>query len=783
MRATMNAQEPLSPAAIPATLQRALQHHERGALDAAAALYRQILQADPQHADALHLLGVLALQQGRLDEAVQLISQAVARRPADNYLCNLGNALKAQGRLADAVAAYRQALALNPRMQQALGNLGDALLQLGLADEAAAVCRQAVALAPGAAELHANLGNALLRQGQVPEALASYQHALHLQPRWPLLHRLLGDALLAHGDAAQALQAYGQAQALGLDDAELHRRSGEAAWLLGDVGLAVEAQLQALQRSDTAACRQSFVQAVRRAHFQAPHVAARAMLLRALREAWCEVSELLTPATSLIEAEPALQAALSGAGALTPQQEAALAADGLLMSLLPLDALNSVLLERLLTRLRRQWLLQGTTAADHTLRAALALQCGINDHVYACAADEHEALHALRERLLATVQAGSPAPAEHDLLLLACYEPLDRIAGAARWAELPWPSAVAAVLRQQVQEPAERAALAAAMPRLTPVADAVSLRVQAQYEIHPYPQWTRPPPGPAAVPFDDWRALRFPGSAHPARARQAQVLVAGCGTGQHAVQVAQRYRDAQVLAVDLSLTSLAYAQRMTEQLNRQRPTTDALRICYAQADILQLGTLQDRYDLIESAGVLHHLHDPLAGWRVLRGLLQPRGLMFVALYSELARRDVVAARQHLADQGWTGSVASDDDIRACRQALMQGDGQSGGQGDGAAKFQHLMATRDFHSTSACRDLLFHVQEQRYTLPRLKQELAALGLRFLGFEIDAVTAAAYTQRFPEDTERTNLDHWHVFETEHPGTFERMYALWAQADDAA
>src|SRR5262249_61902411 len=114
------------------------------------------------------------------------------------------------------------------------------------------------------------------------------------------------------------------------------------------------------------------------------------------------------------------------------------------------------------------------------------------------------------------------------------------------------------------------------------------------------------------------------------------ILVAGCGTGQHTLEAARRFAGAKVLAIDLSRTSLAYAMRKTRELGLGN-------IEYAQADILELGSLPRRFDLIEASGVLHHLGDPRRGWRILLSLLRPRGLMHVALYSACARESIRAA--------------------------------------------------------------------------------------------------------------------------------------------
>ena len=239
-----------------------------------------------------------------------------------------------------------------------------------------------------------------------------------------------------------------------------------------------------------------------------------------------------------------------------------------------------------------------------------------------------------------------------------------------------------------------------------------------------------------------------------------KVLVAGCGTGQHPIQVAQQFSNASVLAIDLSLASLCYAKRKTEEMGLST-------IDYAQADLLNLGTLERRFDLIESVGVLHHLADPVAGWRVLMQLLRPGGLMLLGLYSELGRREVVTARGRAASHGLPAQA---EDIRRCRQTLMNE--------ELAPHFEQFLRSRDFYSMSACRDLLFHVQEHRFTVPQIKVILAQLGLKFIGFVVEPEDAAEYARLFPDDPAKIDLDHWHVFETGRPNTFARMYQFWVQ-----
>jgi predicted O-linked N-acetylglucosamine transferase (SPINDLY family) len=243
-------------ATIAEALQIALQHHQAGQLQDAEALYRQILQVQPQHPDALHLLGVAVHQMGKHDIGAGYIRQAIALKPGDaKFYNNLGEACRAQGKLADAVGHYRQALALRPGYVEAHINLGNTLKAQGKLAEAAAHYRQALALKPDLAEAHNNLGLALQEEGRLAEAIAHYRQALALKPDLAEAHNNLGLALQEEGRLAEAIAHYRQALALNPALAEVHNNLGSALAALGQWGEAAAHCQQAL------ALRPSFAQA------------------------------------------------------------------------------------------------------------------------------------------------------------------------------------------------------------------------------------------------------------------------------------------------------------------------------------------------------------------------------------------------------------------------------------------------------------------------------------------------------------------------------------------
>ena len=388
---------------------------------------------------------------------------------------------------------------------------------------------------------------------------------------------------------------------------------------------------------------------------------------------------------------------------------------------------------------------------------ALAAQGFLNDYVFAMTPDEADWAEQARRAVVADVETGRPV-APMRLAALASYGPLGALPAADRLAERDWPAPVAGLVARQIIEPRTEREIATSMPRLTPIADATSAAVRQQYEENPYPRWIEPASQQPRETLRAYLRRSFPAAALSLREGDCDMLVAGCGTGRHPVEVARKFSDVRILAVDLSLASLAYAQRKTRELG-------LAQIDYAQADILELGSLDRRFDAIDAGGVLHHLADPFAGWGILWSLLREGGVMRVALYSALARRDIAAARRFVVERGF---APTPDGIRRAREELL------------ATPLRTVAWRHDFFSVSECRDLLFHVQEHGLTLPAIKQFLASIGARLIGFELPPGTRDAYRIRFPDDPAMIDLDRWRAFEQEQPDTFAAMYQFWIVKD---
>jgi SAM-dependent methyltransferase len=437
---------------------------------------------------------------------------------------------------------------------------------------------------------------------------------------------------------------------------------------------------------------------------------------------------------------------------------AAIADNPLLLVLLQSTPIRDVAFERLLTALRASLASAATAGkpvADPILgfACALARQCFINEYVFATTPDEDVQLEDLRRAL------SGASPSAMQIAALAMYAPLHTLPCASVLLERKWNPLIDAVLTQQLREPAQERQLRDLIPRLTQIEDEVSQRVRQQYEENPYPRWVHIAGQVAPMPVDQYLRDQFPTAAFTPLGKTSAVdmLIAGCGTGQVAIGSVQKHEGAQALAIDLSLTSLCYARRKT-------PAELASRIDYAQADILKLGSIDRSFDVIDACGVLHHMADPLAGWRILLSLLRPGGLMHLAFYSDVGRGDVAAARMFIAERKFG---ATPHDIRRCRQELL------------ATPLASVTRFTDFFTTSECRDLLFHVHEARVTIPVIKDFIRENGLKFIAFEFDLPVLMRQRAQFAAaGWSLADLDRWQEVETKYPDTFSGMYQFWVQ-----
>ena len=160
-------------------LQGGLAHHRARRWEEAEAAYRAVLELEAGNVDAMHLLGVLLMERGRVKEGMEWLKLVVAARPgfAGGHQV-LGDAWARMGKWGEAAECYRRALALEPGAVQAWNNLGNVLTENGALDEGMEAYRKALGLRPDYLLAWNNLGNALRTAGRIEESCGAYRRAL-----------------------------------------------------------------------------------------------------------------------------------------------------------------------------------------------------------------------------------------------------------------------------------------------------------------------------------------------------------------------------------------------------------------------------------------------------------------------------------------------------------------------------------------------------------------------------------------------------------------------------
>lgn len=423
--------------------------------------------------------------------------------------------------------------------------------------------------------------------------------------------------------------------------------------------------------------------------------------------------------------------------------------------------------EQFITGLRRFLLfdyLQKQRLDEEMLRLAIAIahQSFNNEHIFDEQEDERDAVAQISAKLEKEFTATAGIPGEMELMVMGMYLPLAMHSLGKRIAEMQlshYSEPARHAIVRMIKEPFAELKLRDTIPSFGEIANKASLIVRDQYEENPFPRWFNPG---AAFPCLETRLGCFkPDFSWPVSLRQGglSILVAGCGTGQQSLGIARANPKADVVAFDLSRSSLAYAARMSERY-------DVRNIRYLHGDILNLPELHSRFHHVECVGVLHCLQDSRQGWRAIEKVLLPGGTFHVGVYSKLARLQITRMWQQI-DNMRLKPVA--EDMKLFRRAILN-DQQYKSE-------KKLLLHRDFFTMSMFRDLLFHTHEHHYVLSEIEQVIAELNLSFLGFNLSRGLEEKYRTAFPDDSRLSNFGYWKQFEKHYIGTLE-MYRFWLQ-----
>ena len=726
------------------------------------------LAANQQDPPSDQLQPVLNLYtQGHLQQALSDATKMLVQFPNSAVLCNIAGASNAGLMQFDAaIDSYKEALKIKPDYAEAYNNMGVALQDKGDLESAIGSYKQALKIKPSHAEAYNNIGNALKHKGDLEAAIDSYKQALKIKPNYCEAYMNLGNALQDKGDLEAAIDSYKQAIKI-KTSAEAYNNMGAILMMKGEVAAAMDSFKQALEiNPDFADPYINMGVALKQVVFSEPNLDMQKVITSILdQKNYSRPIDISEASISLVKFEPAVKELYEKHSSVRVRQSleslvSNLSEIPLLCKLMSVCPLADIDLEVALTDVRLALLLSVFEISNSPkvlhFQSALALQCFTNEYIYDQSDKETKALVELESVVEQTFLKGAQ-PRPQLVLCLATYKALYQY----KWCDLlTLTASIEDVYTRQIIEPKQEHQLKPKILTLQKTTNKVSSKVKEQYEKNPYPRWVntglRIEPAPIHKVIKEVRLKLYDQAINDVKA--PNILIAGCGTGQHSITTGLRFKNAKVLAVDLSLSSLAYAKRKTDELG-------LTNIDYMQADILDLSKLDRKFDIIESSGVLHHMDDPMVGWKVLANCLKPGGLMNIGLYSELARQHIVSMRKEINQSGiGSGDIA----MKSFRNELIKSE---------KVCDKLIQSSTDFYSLSSLRDLLFHVQEHRFTIPQIKDCLSELGLKFCGFE-DATVVRDFKVTNTGVNETYDLDKWHSYEEANPRSFASMYQFWCQ-----
>ena len=613
------------------------------------------------------------------------------------------------------------------------------LMSQGHSSEAVSLYKKIIRSKPIVPEVHNNLAVALRASGYVKDAIKSYKKAIKINPEYTVARKNLARALNELGRSEEALEQFAQIIKKETRNSELQT---ELSFLISTM------------------------------RFSRPSFIARSLFLFLFDLDHVDLQKLSTAAVSLVICNRRFATLVNAASVYGAEAECCFLTpktlkDPLLINILTWTIVPSNNIERWITVARQQLLLlinKGQQIdTDEALLWALALQCHSTEFVFSITNWEKE--------LLIQILKNKSKLAQTQIAVIAMYLPIGSLTMPSDFWQKKLllkstPPGMKLLIQRDIMDPLTQAQIAVNIPKLSHQKGLISEKVMRQYEASPYPRWLsidrEENPRNLGERLKEQFPLQHTGGLsldNPA------ILVAGCGTGRHAISTANRYSGSNVLAIDLSLRSLSYAVMQANKISQSN-------IKFAQADILNLGKIEQRFDLVESSGVLHHMEEPLAGWLSLRNLLKSNGFMRIGLYSSKGRRRWNKLRETIPCGLDNNSVTNF--IRDRRSSLI---------GKTAPGNDHIITRiADFYSLSGCRDLLFHEKEIQFTIPQIAELIMKLNLTFLGFaNLTEPVTQKFKKQFKNAADYYDLDKWDIFEQDNPDTFIAMYQFWCQAKD--
>tara|TARA_Y100001968_G_scaffold277320_1_gene272109 strand:- start:91 stop:2430 length:2340 start_codon:yes stop_codon:yes gene_type:complete len=704
----------------------------KGEIDKAIKLYERCSLNFPNHILSKLNLSFLYYKLNDLEKAEILVDEAIQLKPnlANGY-CIRGLILKSLNRYKESKLSLEKAIKIDPNYFDAYINLGLLYKDSNKYDDAEINYLKAIKINNKSAIAHLNLGACYKEKLEIDKAIYHTEIAITLDNELENSYLNLATIYNQKGDFSKSL-------IIAKKELNINKNSELSYQLISEL----------IKKSDT---------------LNLSKRDDRELLKNILNRKDISHRELFGCLNTLISNNLLEKLSIADLDLRENKDFNIITKDDELIKALSLLIFCSPLWEKVLGNIRKNMLInysENKKLSKNILNFTIALgsQCFLNEYVYYISEEEKIRLKDLKR----SIQINNNQ--DYKLALISCYQSLFSI--NSKYINLntyiSGNKELNKLIDLQFRDKVNEQNISNKIKRVGNIEDLVSKKVKSQYESNPYPRWRY-------NSYSKENKINFlsvinseiyPNAIHPNQiksiAKKLNILIAGCGTGIQILE-ASRYRNCEITAIDLSNSSISYAKRKVDEYGMKN-------INFIEMDLLELGQLNKKFDLIECSGVLHHMKDPAKGLNNLVNSLEAKGFLKLGLYSKYARQEILKIREIIKDKNIKPNLHQ---IRKFRNDIINGDMEN---------LYGITNWSDFYSTSMCRDLCFHAQEKCYSLMEIKNMIEKENLEFLGFTLSNDIKDKYQINNKNIESLTDLCLWDKFEKINPNSFREMYQFW-------
>ena len=704
---------------------------EKGQYEKAIKLYETCSKTFPNHIYSKLNLSFLYYKLNNLEKAKTIIEEAIVLNPSlPNGYCIRGLILKNMNKFNESKLSLEKAIKIDNNYIDAYINLGLLHKDCNKIDEAERYYLKALEINSQSAVTHLNLGACYKEKQELEQAIIHTKKAIEIDNKLENCH--LNLATLYHQVAD-----YRKSMSLLKKELTFNKNSNLSYHLISE--LIKEGEILNLSEKGD---REIFINILNQKDIS--H-----------RELFGNINSLISK--EILKKLSTVKSELYGNiefNIFIKKNE--------LVKALSLLIFCSPLWEKVLVNLRKNILMSYSdkdNVSNVILNFVIALgsQCFLNEYVYYISPEEQDKLNEIKRTANSNI---------YKLAIISCYQSLSSldskiinfntyITNNKEFKNL---------INLQFKDYICEKKISKRIKKIGNINDSISKEVKKQYELNPYPRWRynsyvkekklnfisviNSEISPNIIEYDSDQLNN----------KKSNILIAGCGTGIQILE-ASKYSNCEITAIDLSNSSISYAKRKVDEYGLEN-------VHFIEMDILELTSIDKRFDLIECSGVLHHMDDPTKGLSNLFNVLEPKGFLKLGLYSKYAREEIIKARQLIKEKDINPNL---DEIRRFRNDVLNGDIEN---------LDKITYWSDFYSTSMCRDLCFHSHEKCYSLIEIKEILKTFNLEFLGFTLSKDIKDKYQKDNNDLESLKNLDMWDKFEKSNPNSFREMYQFWTR-----